>query len=314
MEESRRSNDSRSPQKVALVTGGSSGFGALIAAGLAGRGYRVFATSRRPQPTPAPGAAPLEWLVLDVQSDESVAAGLEHMLAAAGRLDVLVNNAGIAHASLIEETDLEQARQVVETNFWGVVRVTQAALPVMRRQHSGHLITIGSLAGLIPAVGQGFYSASKFALEGYCEVLSYEVAPFGIHVSLVEPGFYKTNLAAGRLTAAHTFSDYDTLRQNIKAALKRSEVQGGDPAQVAEAVLRVAESPHPPVHVAVGTMAQWLPRLRAWLPEACSAGGCGKTTGCRERAKGRDTRRALPAACLVFRFTCHSKNLEPDRS
>jgi NAD(P)-dependent dehydrogenase (short-subunit alcohol dehydrogenase family) len=256
-----------SPQKVALVTGASSGFGALIAAGLAGMGYRVFGASRQPHAAGAPGAPSLEWLVLDVQSDASVAACFEQIEGAAGRLDVLVNNAGISHASAIEETGLDQARQVFETNFWGVVRMTQAGLPLMRRQRSGRLITIGSLAGLVPAVGQGFYSASKFALEGYCEVLSYEVAAFDIHVSLIEPGFYKTNIAAGRLTAAHTFSDYDALRRSVLETLKRSEQQGGDPAEVADAVVRAAENPHPPVHIRVGARAQWLPRLKAVLPD-----------------------------------------------
>ena len=186
---------------MALVTGASAGIGAFTAAALARAGYRVFGTSRQPE---AGGAREVEMLALDVQSDASVAACLEQVLGAAGRLDLLVNNAGLGHNSLIEETSLEQARFVVETNFWGAVRVTTAALPAMRQQRAGRVIVLGSVAGLIGAVGMAYYSASKFALEGWAEALSYEVEPFGVRVSLVEPGYFKTHAGASLLTAART--------------------------------------------------------------------------------------------------------------
>ena len=251
-------------QKVALVTGASSGFGALTAAGLAASGYRVFGTSRQPQ---LGGPRAVEMLALDVQSDESVAACLEQLLGAAGRLDVLVNNAGLGHNSLVEETSLEQARYVVETDFWGAVRVTNGALPVMRRQRGGRVIMVSSLAGLIGAIGMAYYSASKFALTGYSEALSYEVEPFGIRVSLIEPGYFKTKAGASLLTAAHTISEYDDIRRTVLARMEQSRAQGGDAQRVADTIVRVAESRSPRLHYRVGPDAVWFPRFKALIPE-----------------------------------------------
>jgi NAD(P)-dependent dehydrogenase (short-subunit alcohol dehydrogenase family) len=256
--------DHPSHQKVALVTGASSGFGALSAAALAARGYRVFGTSRQPQ---VGGARGVEMLALDVQSDESVAACLDQLLGAAGRLDVLVNNAGLGQNSLVEETSLEQARHLFETNFWGVARVTTAALPVLRRQHGGRIIVVSSVAGLIGAPGVAYYSASKFALEGWCEALRYEVEPFGIQVSLIEPGYFKTNAGASLLTAAHTFSEYDDIRRNVLAATERARAGGGDARRVAETIVRVAESRSPRLRYPIGLDGVWFPRFKALLPE-----------------------------------------------
>lgn len=256
--------DSHPNPKVALVTGASSGIGALTAAALAEAGYRVFGTSRQPEAGGAPG---VEMLALDVQSDQSVAACLQQVLSAAGRLDLLVNNAGLGHNSLIEETSLEQARFVLETNFWGVVRVTTAALPVMRQQRAGRVIVVGSVAGLIGAVGMAYYSASKFALEGWSEALSYEVEPFGIQVSVVEPGYFKTKSGASLLTAAHTVSEYDGIRRTVLAAMQRARDNGGDARRVAQTIVRIAGSPRPHLHYRVGRDAAWFPRFHYWVPQ-----------------------------------------------
>jgi NAD(P)-dependent dehydrogenase (short-subunit alcohol dehydrogenase family) len=253
-----------SNQPVALVTGASAGIGAATAAALAAAGWQVFGTSRHADAT---GPRGVRMLVLDVQSDASVAECLAQVLAAAGRLDLLVNNAGLGHNSLIEETSPEQARYVLETNFWGVVRVTTAALPAMRQRRAGRIIVLGSMAGLIGAVGMSYYSASKFALEGWAEALSYEVAPFGVSVSLVEPGYYKTNAGASLLTAAHTLSDYDDIRRNVLAAMQRARDHGGDPQRVAEAIVRLAHSPRPRLHYRVGLEATWFPRFHYFVPE-----------------------------------------------
>jgi NAD(P)-dependent dehydrogenase (short-subunit alcohol dehydrogenase family) len=252
------------PPPIALVTGASSGIGFATAEALAAAGWRVFGTSRHADTA---GPRGVEMRVLEVQSDESVAAGVGRVLAEAGRLDLLVNNAGLGHNSLIEETSPAQARYVLETNFWGVVRVTGAALPAMRQQRAGRIIVVGSLAGLIGAVGMAYYSASKFALEGWAEALSYEVAPLGVHVSLVEPGFYKTNMGGAVLTAAHTLSDYDAARASVLATLRRSQAQGGDARQVGQAIARIAHSPRPRLRYRVGAAAAWFPRFHAWLPE-----------------------------------------------
>ena len=252
-----------SNKKIALVTGASSGFGQLTAARLACDGYRVFGTSRKPQAVSAPS---VEMLVLDVCSDESVQACVTELLQRAGRLDLLVNNAGQTHASLAEETDPAQARDVMETNFWGAVRVTNAVLPTMRKQRGGHIINVSSLAGLLGPPGQAFYSASKFALEGYSEALSMELHPFHIHVSLIEPGFFNTGLHASLAPPARQIPDYDSLRSAIETSVQESIAQGGDPQAVAEAIVRAAASKSPKLRYRVGSDAVWVPRLKAIVP------------------------------------------------
>ncbi len=249
---------------VALVTGASSGFGQLTAARLARKGYRVFGTSRKENSTAPEG---VEMLVLDVRSDASVQACIQKMLTRVDRLDLLVNNAGQAHASLLEETSVEQARDVFETNFWGVVRLTDAILPMMRRQRSGHIINVSSLAGLIGVPGQGFYSASKFALEGYSEALSLEVQGCNIKVTLIEPGFFKTNLHQALSHGGRAIIDYNALRDTLESSIQQAISQGEDPAKVAELILRVAESHAPRTSYRIGDDALWVPRLKAVLPE-----------------------------------------------
>ncbi len=206
-------------------------------------------------------------LVLDVQSDRSVEACVERLLDSVDRLDLLVNNAGQAHASVIEETSLEEAKALFETNFWGVVRVTRAVLPIMRRQGFGHIINVGSLAGLVGIPGQGFYSASKYALEGYSEALSLEVEKFNIKVTVVEPGFFKTNLHQSMAPNAHRIPDYDSLRASVEPTLMQAVSQGGDPQQVASAIIAIAASRSPHQRYRIGNEAMWVPRLKAMLPE-----------------------------------------------
>ena len=177
-------------KKVALVTGVSSGFGRLIARRLHECQYRVFGTSRRKDTIADSG---VEMLMLDVRSEDSVRACVSTVLDSEEGIDVLVNNAGTTHLSLAEETNLDEARAVFETNFFGIVRMTNAVLPAMRARKSGRIINVCSMAGLVAIPGQAFYTASKFALEGYGEALRYEVEPFRIHVSLIEPGFDRTS-------------------------------------------------------------------------------------------------------------------------
>lgn len=252
-----------SKQKVVLVTGASSGFGQLIAQKMVAVDYRVFGTSRQEHPA----SQGVEMLRLDVTSDSSVQSCIDGLLARTNRIDVLVNNAGQIHASMIEETSLEQAKEIFETNFWGVVRVTNAVLPIMRQQRSGHIINMSSVAGLIGAPGQGFYSASKFALEGYSEALSVELDPFNIQVSLVEPGYFKTNFNQAMLQPTKISSDYDNVRDVIISSVQSAIAQGDNPDKVAQAVVRIASLPSPRLRYRVGHEAQWLPRLRAILPD-----------------------------------------------
>ena len=179
-------------KKIVLITGASSGIGKAVARRLAGGEYVVFGTSRDPSGS---GEIPgVKLLPLDVRSDNSVSACVQAVLDQAGGLDVLINNAGYALTGAVEEASLEEAKEQFETNFFGIARMVKAVLPVMRRRGRGRIINISSLAGLAPMPYQGFYSASKHALEGYSEALRQEVKPFNIHVSLVEPGFIRTGL------------------------------------------------------------------------------------------------------------------------
>jgi NAD(P)-dependent dehydrogenase (short-subunit alcohol dehydrogenase family) len=248
--------------KIALVTGASSGFGQLTASSLADRGYRVFGTSRMAHSTPS---NEIGMLRLDVRSDDSVRSCVEQLMGHVDRIDVLVNNAGQIHASVVEETSLEQAKDILETNFWGAVRVTNAVLPIMRRQRHGHIINVSSLAGLIGIPGQAFYSASKFALEGYSEALSMEVEPFDILVSLIEPGFFKTHLHREMQRGALRSDDYATVREALETTLAVAIEQGDDPHKVAEIIVRVAGTKSPRLRYRVGNDSVWIPRLRALL-------------------------------------------------
>jgi short-subunit dehydrogenase len=173
--------------QTVLVTGASSGIGRATARLLAERGFTVFGTARKPSPPDEGAKSGVTMVALDVRSDESVRACVEQVVAKAGRLDVLVNNAGYSLTGAAEETSVEEAKAQLETNFFGAVRMVNAVLPGMRKAEAGKIINISSLAGSTAIPYSGFYSASKFALEGYSESLWYEVRPFGISVSLVEP-------------------------------------------------------------------------------------------------------------------------------
>ena len=218
------------PQRVALVTGASAGIGASCAAFLAAKGYRVYGGARS-----AVMAEGVEPLILDVTDDVSVARAIETILARESRLDVLVNNAGFGIAGAIEDTSIEEAREQFEVNFFGVLRMCRAVLPVMRRQKSGYIVNIGSIGGLIAIPFQGFYSATKFALEGFSESLRMEVRPFGIQVVLIEPGDHRTAFtqnrratrgsARGRFIASILSAPSLAWRPTSRAAQARMESQ-----------------------------------------------------------------------------------------
>jgi len=256
---------SMSSQQVVLITGGSSGIGQSIARLLARKDFAVFGASRNPHTAEhAPG---VEVLPLDVRSDESVRACVDTLLGRAGRLNVLVNNAGYMLGGAVEEVTIEEARAQFETNFFGTMRTVKAVLPLMRQQRSGTIINISSLAGLVPGPPFcGMYSASKFALEAYTEHLWREVKPFGIHVSLVEPGSIKTKLTSNRQEAAERLGDYDRWRRRALEATRRLEENAPEPTLVADAVLSIIESESPKLRYKVGKDATWLPRLRQILP------------------------------------------------
>jgi short-subunit dehydrogenase len=191
-------------------------------------------------------------IALDVDSDDSVKNGVKELLDETGRLDVLVNNAGYVLTGGAEETSIPEAKAQFETDFFGPVRTTKAVLPTMRKQGLGHIVNISSLAAVLPVPFEGYYAASKAALLAWSEALRHEVKAFGIKVSVIEPGFFKTNLGRSRKIAKYTIRDYDELRQRATATLDHDFENGADPKIVGETVLRIITSKNPKLEYAVG--------------------------------------------------------------
>ena len=253
-------------QQVVLVTGASSGIGAASAALLTERGYRVFGTSRGAAADA--GQSGVEMLELDVRSDASVAACVGALLDRAGRIDALVNNAGVMAFGESEGTGLEQAKEQFETNFFGAVRMINAALPAMRRQSGGRIVNLSSLAGLMGVPLLSFYSASKFALEGYTESLRYELRDLGISVSLVEPSWVRTGLGEAVQQPDRPVPAYDRMREPVLAAIGHRIEAGLPPERVADAVVRAVADRRPRLRYRVGREATWVPRVRMVAPPA----------------------------------------------
>lgn len=251
------------PRQVALVTGASSGIGKATAQLFAASSFRVFGTSRAKHPD----RDSVEMLMLDVTSDDSVRRCIDEVLARAGQIDVLVNNAGMWQASIAEETPLSIVHAIFETNFFGAARMTNAVLLGMRKRRAGRIINVGSLAAWVGEPGEAFYAASKKALSGYSEALRHEVWPLGIHVSLVEPGPFRTDLSNTLLPTEKTISDYETVRESIRKTLERALAEGGDPQRAAQLILKVAQSRTPRFRYGVGPGAHWLPYLRTLFPQ-----------------------------------------------
>lgn len=246
-----------------LITGASSGIGRATARLFAEKGFQVFGTSRRR----LPDKGGVQMLQLDVQSDESVRRCVAEVLQRAGSIDVLINNAGVECIGIAEETPLEVARSVFETNFFGVVRMTNAVLPQMRARRRGRIINIGSLAAWVGEPAEAFYSASKRALAGYTEALRHEVWSLGIHVSLVEPGAFQTDIIQTDTTVEAGISDYDAVRHAAVKTLSSSLAGGRDPRKAAQVILTVARHRSPRLRYGAGGEALWLPWLRVLLPQ-----------------------------------------------
>lgn len=224
--------------KTILVTGASSGIGRRIAALLARSGYRVFGTSRRPTAETLDSFA---MLPLDVTDPASVQACVDVVTAQTGQIDVLVNNAGVELLGALEETTVEEAQHLFNVNLWGVVRMTNAVLPAMRARRSGTIINIGSVAGFAAGPIHGYYIASKHALEGYTEALMYELEPFNIHVALVEPGYFRSDLGAKRIIPANRIPAYDTMRERVGKSMDGQLERAPEPHAVANKVLDIIE-------------------------------------------------------------------------
>jgi NAD(P)-dependent dehydrogenase (short-subunit alcohol dehydrogenase family) len=242
------SRATQQPSRVVLVTGASAGIGRATADLLAAQGWwTVVGASRR-----GTGGEGWTGLVMDVDNDESVRAGVQGVLADHGHLEALVACAGWGLAGPVETTTMEEARAQVETNFWGCVRVATELLPAMRTHGAGRIVLLSSIGGLIAIPFQAYYSASKFALEGWAEATAYEVAPFGVHVTLVEPGNVGTDFTANRRQVAAPPGPYEQAVHHALEVMERDERAGADPGGVARAVARVLNSERPRRRVSVG--------------------------------------------------------------
>lgn len=247
-------NSTTAGARVILVTGASTGIGRSCAERFARDGERVFGTSRAPARHALDG---VEFVELDVNSSTSVSRAVAWVLAEAGQIDVVVNNAGISLVGAIEDTSVEEAQAVFDTNLFGTLRVCQAVLPHMRARGRGLIINVGSLGGLFGLPYQGLYSASKFAIEGLTESLRHELAPFGVHATVVEPGDVATSITDNRVTAqAARSGDYGPSFEAVVAQVARDERGGVSAQRVAELVVRVSKLRAPAPRYAVGLVSQ----------------------------------------------------------
>ena len=259
---------------VALVTGASSGIGEAIAVRLAEAGYQVFGTSRR---AGAPGERSFEMLTLDVTRDDSVEAAVDEVVRRAGRIDLLVNNAGFGVAPAgAEESSIEQAQAIFDTNFFGIVRMTRAVVPHMRRQGGGRILNIGSVLGFLPMPFGALYAATKHAVEGYSESLDHELRTRGIRVSVIEPAYTRTRFDANFVEADAKLEEYNQIRASLAHTLKAVMEVADPPGVVAGVVLKAARDAHPKPRYTAGKLAARLRLLRKFAPASVLDSGIRK--------------------------------------
>lgn len=261
-------------KSIALVTGASSGIGKATAERLAAAGYTVYGTSRRGAQA---GQLPFSMLPLDVTRDESVDAVVKDLLRLEGRIDLLVNNAGFGVAPAgAEESSITQAQAIFDTNFMGIVRMTRAVVPHMRRQGGGRIINIGSVLGFLPMPYGALYAATKHAVAGYSESLDHELRTRGIRVSVVEPAYTKTQFDANFLEPDAKLEEYDQIRASLEVTLKDVMTAADPPEVVADAVLTAATAAHPKLRYTAGKLAGRLRMLRRFAPAAVLDSGIRK--------------------------------------
>jgi NAD(P)-dependent dehydrogenase (short-subunit alcohol dehydrogenase family) len=268
----------QSIQRVWFITGASTGFGRLLAEEILKSGGKVVATARK-----VDKVADLEKryprtakaLTLDVTDAGQVDSAVTQAFAQFGQIDVLVNNAGYGVAGAIEEVSEAEFMPMFETNVFGLLKVTQAFLPYLRKQRSGHILNISSIGGLIGGQGIGMYNATKFAVEGLSEALAAELAPLGIRVTVIEPGPFRTDfLGRSGVIAKTRIADYDKTAANMRKYFAENDgKQPGDPVRAVQAMIQVVESSDPPLHLLLGRSAlqrfrvkldNWQKEIAAW--------------------------------------------------
>ena len=261
-------------KQVALVTGASSGIGQATAELLASAGYAVYGTSRR-----GGGASgrPFEMLTLDVTSDPSVADAVAQLMQREGRIDLLINNAGFGVAPAgAEESSIEQAQSIFDTNFFGIVRMTRAVVPHMRKQGAGRIINIGSVLGLLPMPYGALYAATKHAIEGYSESLDHELRTRGIRVSVIEPAYTNTPFDANFLQPDAQLDAYREARTAVSQRVKEVMTTADHPGVVAKVVLEAASTARPRLRYTAGGLAGRLAWLRRFAPAGVMDAGIRK--------------------------------------
>jgi len=251
---------------VVLVTGASSGIGDACARRLAGQGFRVFGSSRRER-TPSPDESGVEWVALDVCDEASVERAVKSVRSAAGRIDAVVCNAGFGIFGAVEDVPIADAMRQLDTNFFGVLRTLRAVLPAMREARRGRIVLVGSLAGRAPIPFQAHYSASKAAVDNLALALRNEVRPFGIHVSLVEPGDINTPFNEAMDWGHHEGSAYRTQLDACERVIRDSLPRAPGPEVVARAVERALRARRPRVRYAVGADSKLVPLGKRLLPD-----------------------------------------------
>lgn len=261
-------------RKIALVTGASSGIGQATAERLAQAGYKVYGTSRRGGER---RDRAFEMLPLDVTQDASVEAAVARLIALEGRIDLLVNNAGFGVAPAgAEESSMDQARAIFDTNFFGLVRMTRAVLPHMRRQGQGRILNIGSVLGFLPMPYGALYAATKHAVEGYSESLDHELRTQGIRVSVIEPAYTQTPFEANLMEPDATLEVYREIRTAVTQRLRTILKNADQPGVVAQVVLKAALAAQPKLRYTAGGLAGRLRLLRTYAPAGLMDAGIRK--------------------------------------
>lgn len=247
---------------VAIVTGASTGIGKATAEVLARAGYKVFGTSRKG------GAAGngVTMLACEVTDQQSVDALVAHVLDDGGRIDLLINNAGLGLIGAAEESSIAQAQALFDVNFFGAVRLINAVLPVMRRQGAGRILNVSSALGIAAGPYLAHYSATKYALEGYSEALDHEVRGFGVRVSLIEPAYTRTSMEANSAQGDRSLPDYAESSARMVEMNAAFLEKGDDPSVIADTILRAARDPSPRIRYPAGKVAKQISLLRRFMP------------------------------------------------
>ena len=253
-------------KRTALLTGASSGIGKAAVAALTDAGYRVIGTSRSASVGEVRDG--IHMIACDVTSHESVAAAVATAHRELGRIDLLVNNAGVGVTGAAEESSIDQIQELFQTNYFGVVRMTNAVLPLMRAQRSGRILNVGSGLGLIPAPYNAHYAATKHALEGYSESLDHEVREFGVRVAVIEPGTTRTQFESSTLSADRPLSVYDASREKYRVAYERAMASADTAEGVAKTIVIAATDKTPRLRYASGKAARQGAFARRFLPRS----------------------------------------------